>query len=139
MLEIYFPFHPFMHQLWKSTRQLQQTLEDAFQKKGKTAKEAGSLKKPVSKVQTLAANNALIVNSGGQCVIDFLLLAAKDVWLKTKNGDPLNVTAIVRVFVSEQLLLGFLRRCDEVAQNVKDKLDIPVSEEHDANLESVKL
>jgi hypothetical protein len=68
-----------------------------------------------------------------------LLLGAKDIWLRTKNGDPLNITAIVRVFVSEQLLLGFLRRSDEIARSVKDKLDIPLSEDHDENLEPIKL
>lgn len=139
MIEIYFPFNPFIQQLWKSSREFQKTLEDAFERKGKMAKVQGSLRKPIAKVQTLTANNAVIFNSGGQCVMDFLLIPAKDVWLKTRKGDPLNVEAIVRVFVSEQLLLGFLMRCDEVAQDLRGSLDLPVWEDDDENVESIEL
>lgn len=138
-IEIYFPFHPFMHQFWKSTRKLKQTLLDSFERKGRIAKTQGYLPSSGAKVQTLAANNALVVNSGGQCVMDFFLIAAKDIWLKTKKGDPLNVSAIVRVFMSEHLLLGFLKRCDEVAEELKDELDIPVVEDDDETLESFEL
>jgi hypothetical protein len=138
-IEIYFPFHPFMHQLWKSSRKLRQTLEENFERRGKMAKSQGRLSSPGAKVQTLAANNALIVNSGGSCVMAFFLIAAKDIWLKTKKGDPLNVTAIVRVFMSEHILLGFLKRCDEVAEELKNELEIPVAEDDDETLESLEL
>lgn len=138
-IEIYFPFHPFMHQLWKSARKMHKALQETFKKKGKTAKTSGNLRSPEAKVQTLAANNALIVISGGQCVMDFFLIAAKDLWLKTRKGDPLNVDAIVRVFVSEHILLGFLNSCDELAQELKVELDIPVMEEDDEVVESVAL
>jgi hypothetical protein len=136
-IEIYFPFHPFVHQLWKSARKMHKTMQETFDKKGKIAKAPGDLKSPEAKVQTLAANNVLIVMSGGQCVMDFFLIAAKDLWLKTKKGDPLNVDAIVRVFVSEHILLGFLNRCDELAQELKPELDFPVMEEDDEVVESV--
>jgi hypothetical protein len=138
-IEIYFPFHPFMHQLWKSTRKVEQALLDSFEKKGKIAKAQGHVHSPGAKVQTLTANNALVVNSGGQCVMDFFLIAAKDIWLKTKKGDPLNVSAIVRVFMNERILLGFLKRCDEIAEEVKDELEIPVVEDNDETLESFEL
>ena len=138
-IEIYFPFHPFMHQLWKSARKMHKALQETFKKKGKTAKTSGNLRSPEAKVQTLAANNALIVISGGQCVMDFFLIAAKDLWLKTRKGNPLNVDAIVRVFVSEHILLGFLNSCDELAQELKVELDIPVMEEDDEVVESVAL
>ena len=138
-IEIYFPFHPFMHQLWKSTRKLQRALLESFEKKGKIARTQGHLPGSGAKVQTLAANNALIVNSGGQCVMDFFLISAKDIWLKTQKGDPLNVSAIVRVYMSEHILLGFLKRCDEVAEELKDELDIPVLEDDNETLESIEL
>lgn len=138
-IEIYFPFHPFMHQLWKSTKRVKQNLLENFEKKGRTAKPQGHLSSPGAKVQTLAANNALVVDGGGQCVMDFFLIAAKDIWLKTKKGDPLNVSAIVRVFMSEHILLGFLKRCDEIAEELKDELDVPVGEDDDETLESLEL
>lgn len=138
-IEIYFPFHPFVHQLWKSSRRMLKGLRETFEKKGKTATAPGDLSSPVEKVQTLAANNVLIVVSGGQCVMDYFLIAAKDIWLKTKKGDPLNVDAIVRVYVSEHILLGFLNRCDQLAQELRPELDIPVMEEDDEIVESVAL
>ncbi len=61
----------------------------------------------------------------------FFLIAAKDLWLKTKKGDPLNVNAIVRVYMSEQVLLGLLNRCDELAQALKVELDLPGLEDND--------
>jgi hypothetical protein len=87
-------------------------------------------------VQTLAANNALIVMSGGQCVMDFFLINAKDMWLKTRKGDPLNLDAIVRVFMSEHILLGLFSRWDEVAETLKGELDIPITEDDDEVVES---
>jgi hypothetical protein len=138
-IEIYFPFHPFMHQFWKSTRKLKQNLLESFEKKGRIAKSQGNSSSVGTKVQTLAANNALVVNSGGQCVMDFFLIAAKDIWLKTKKGDPLNVSAIVRIFMSEHFLLGFLKRCDEIAEELKNELEIPVVEDDDETLESLEL
>ncbi|HVN93268.1 MAG TPA: hypothetical protein VMT38_06215 [Terracidiphilus sp.] len=138
-IEIYFPFHPFMHQFWKSSTKLRKTIQKNFELKGKTAKRQGSIASSGEKVQTLAANCALIVNNAGQCVADFFLIAAKDIWLKTKKGDPLNVSAIVRVFMSEHILLGLLNRCDEIAGELKKELDIPAVEEDDENLESVEL
>ncbi len=138
-IEIYFPFHPFVHQLWKSSRKLHKLLEKTFKEKGKTAKTPGNIDSSQALVQTLAANNALVVMSGGQCVMDFFLIAAKDLWVKTKKGDPLNVDAIVRVFFSEHILLGFLNRCDEIAQVLIPELDIPVMEEDDEVVESIEL
>ena len=138
-IEIYFPFHPFMHQFWKSSRRLHRTLRERFENKGRTAKSAGTLKSDVAKVQTLAANNALIVISAGQCVLDFFIIAAKDIWIKPKKGDPLNITALVRVFMSEHILLGFLNKCEEFAVDVNLELDIPVVEDDDEIVEPVEL
>jgi hypothetical protein len=136
-IEIYFPIHPFVHQFWKSARKMHELLRTTFEKKGRTANVSGGIQNSGEKVQTLAANNALIVMSGGQCVMDFFLIAAKDLWLKTKKGDPLNVDAIVRVFVSENILLGLLNRCDELAEELKPELDYPVTEEDDEVVESL--
>jgi hypothetical protein len=138
-IEIYFPIHPFMHQFWKSTRQMHKAVAEAFEKKGKAADLQGNIDSAGTTVQTLAANNALIVRSGGQCVMDFFLIAAKDLWIKTKKGDPLNLDAIVRVFLSERILLGLLNRCDELAQELKSELDIPVMEEDYEVVESLEL
>jgi hypothetical protein len=137
-IEIYFPFHPFMNQFWKSSRRMHAALSKNFQEKGKTATAEGKLQAgPDAKIQTLAANNALVVMSAGQCVADFFLIPAKDIWMKTQKGGPLNITAIVRVFMSEHVLLGLLNRCDEVAQVLKQEIEISVAEEDDEVLESL--
>ena len=126
-------------ELYGLNRKLKQNLLESFEKKGRIAKSQGNSSSVGTKVQTLAANNALVVNSGGQCVMDFFLIAAKDIWLKTKKGDPLNVSAIVRIFMSEHFLLGFLKRCDEIAEELKNELEIPVVEDDDETLESLEL
>jgi hypothetical protein len=135
-IEIYFPFIPFVQQLWRSSRKMHTALQEAFASKDKTAKPQGHIATKAI-TMTLSANNLLVVNSGGQCVMDFFLISAKDLWLKTRKGDPLNLDAIVRVFVSEPLLLGFLDRCDVLAQEIRGNLDIPVMEEENEVLESI--
>lgn len=135
-IEIYFPFHPFVQQLWQSSRKMHEGLREALEKRGKLAKPPGDLATKVN-TMTLSANNVLIVNSGGQCVMDFFLISAKELWLKTKKGDPLNLDAIVRIFVSEQLLLGFLDQCDPLAQKLKGELEIPVLEDDHEIVESI--
>jgi hypothetical protein len=138
-IEIYFPFHPFLNQLWKSAQKMHAGLIANFEKTGKVAREPGKISKPIEKVQTLAANNALIVTTAGQCVMDFFLIAAKDLWLKTKKGDPLNVDAIVRVFMSEHTLLGFLNTCDEIAKDLGGEYCLPTAEDNDEIVESIEL
>lgn len=139
-LEIYFPVYSFFHQLWKSSRQMHESLGEVFANKGKLARTQGDLKSSDLKVQTLTltANNALVVISGGQCVMDFFLISAKDLWLKTKKGDPLNVEAIVRIFMSEHLLLGLLNRFDEIAKELKPEVETPEMEGLD-DVESIEL
>jgi hypothetical protein len=138
-IEIYFPIHPFMQQLWKTSRKMHKSLREQFQKKGKQGKQPGNLDSSGVVVQTLTSNNALIVLSGGQCVMDFFLINAKDLWLKTRKGDPLNLDAIVRVFTNEHIVLGLLDCFDALAQELNKEFDVPVTEEDDETVESLPL
>jgi hypothetical protein len=138
-IEIYFPFQPFVYQLWKSSRQMHELLVKSATEKGYVAAGTSAITSATDKVQTLATNNALIVMGGGQCMMDFFLIAAKDLWIKTRKGDPLNMDALVRVYLNERLLLGFLDRCDAIAQDLVKELGITFAEDNDEDLELVDL
>jgi hypothetical protein len=138
-IEIYFPFQPFVYQLWKSSRQMHEMLEKSATKKGYAVADPSRITSATDKVQTLATNNALIVIGGGLCMIDFFLIAAKDLWIKTRKGDPLNMDALVRVYLNERILLGFLDRCDVIAQDLIKELGITFAEENDEDMELVEL
>jgi hypothetical protein len=138
-VEIYFPFRPFVYQLWRSSRVLHQQIQDSAVERAIAAKDCSAISSQAEKVQTLVANNALIVITGGQCMFDFFLIAAKDLWLKTRKGDPLNMDALVRVYSSEPILLRFLDRCDAIAQELIRDLDLTDLEDIDENVESIEL
>lgn len=138
-IEMYFPGQPFVYQLWKSSRKLHEMLLKSAAEKGNIARNPDVATSETEKVQTMAANNALIVVGGGQCMIDFFLVSAKDLWIKTRKGDPLDMEALVRVYLNERLLLEFLDRCDAIAQELVGELGITVAEDDDENVELVEL
>jgi hypothetical protein len=138
-IEIYFPFQPFVYQLWKSSRKLHAMLKESATEKGYAAKPPSTVTSETDKVQTLATNNALIVIGAGQCIMDFFLISAKDLWIKTRKGDPLDMEALVRVYLNERLLVGFLDQCDVIAKELVKDLNFTISEDDDEDLESVEL
>ena len=138
-VELYFSFTPFVHQLWRSSRRLHAALANSMEQRGDVAKDSSGISSETEKVMTLVTNNVLIVQASGQCLLDFFLISAKDLWVKTRKGDPLNVEGLVRVFINEHLLLEFMNRCDEIAQGLVKDLDITFSEDDDEVMESIAL
>lgn len=138
-IELYFAYQPFVYQLWRSTRRMHETLAKTLEEKGAKAKDSSVLSSETDKVKTMMTNNALIVQAGGQCALDFFLISAKDLWIKTRKGEALNMDALVRVFVSEQVLLEFLNRCNSIAQDLVKELKITFEENDDATLDSIEL
>lgn len=138
-VEIYFPAETFVHQLWNTSRRLHEIVAARVKELGRTAKDCSAVSVETDKVQTLTANNALVVLAGGQCMIDFFLISAKDLWIKTSKGDPLGLDALVRVYMNEPLLLGFLNRCDSVAKDLIANLNLALPEGNNENMEPIEL
>ena len=135
-IEIYFPTHLFVHQLWKSSREFQRILEDYVRQNLSQAVGPSSVSSETDKVQTLHGNNVLMVLSGGQSIMDFFYISAKDLWLKPAKGEAIGIEALVRVIIPASVLLGFLQECDKVAKALIDKLKIEITEDEDAVVES---
>ena len=135
-VEIYFPVHLFVQQLWKSSRDFQKTLETFIE--GVHAQPVGPSDLPpdTDKVQTLHANNVLMVLSAGQSIMDFFYISAKDLWLKPAKGEPIGIEALVRVIIPAPVLLGFLQECDRLVPTLVENFEIKLSEDEDAIVES---
>jgi len=134
-VEIYFPVENFVRQLWNSSRTFQTSLEKYVVTNKAEPVRPSNISAETDKVQTLQSNNALIVQSTGDCIIDFFYISPKDLWLKPMKSEPIGMEALVRVMVTASVMLGFLHECDKVAKELIDKLGIKVENE-DATLES---
>jgi hypothetical protein len=135
-IEIYFPVENFVRQLWKSSRDYQKGLEKYVSDNKAKPVSQSNVSAQTDKVQTLQANNALIVQATGDCIIDFFYISPKDLWLKPQKSEPIGMEALVRVMVTASVMLGFLQECDKVARELIDKLEIKLEEDEDASLES---
>lgn len=136
-IELYFPFVPFVHQLWRSSRKFHEGLKQTMAKKGYIAETPNTVSSETSKVQSFATNAALMAQANGQCMVDFFLINPKDLWLKTRKGDALNMDALVRVFMNDYLIVELLDRCDEIGKKLVTELDIAFPEGEDEIMESI--
>jgi hypothetical protein len=138
-IELYFPFVPFVHQLWRSSRKFHEGLKQAITQKGHVVTVPNAISSETSKVQSFVTNACLMAQANGQCMLDFFLINPKDLWLKTRKGDALNLDALVRVFMNDYLIVELLDRCDEIAQALVTELEITFPENEDEIVESVQL
>jgi hypothetical protein len=134
-VEIYFPVDNFVRQLWGTSRAFQTSLEKYVATNRAEPLRPSSVSAQTDKVQTLQSNNALIVQSASDCMIDFFYISPKDLWLKPMKSEPIGMEALVRVMVTASLMLGFLQECDREARQLVDRLGIKLEDEN-AALES---
>jgi hypothetical protein len=132
-LEIDFPAQLFIMQLWNSAVLFHKALRAFVQQFGYQPIKPGSISEPVEKVQTLHSNNALMIQSGGECMVDFFYLSPRDMALKMPKSESVLLEPLVRVIVSPNLLLGLLDACEPIAETLTPKFGR--MEEH-ATLES---
>jgi hypothetical protein len=122
-LEIYFPSYFFVKQLWISSRAFHEALRRFTVDRGYSPVPAGTIPGTTEKVQTLHSNNVLMVQSGGECMMDFFYLSPRDFYLKTQKKQNVDLEALVRVIISHTLLLGFLDACEPIAQALATKYE----------------
>lgn len=134
-LEIDFPAMTFVTQFWKSREDFQKLLRTFVEMFKYKPIPPGKIDSQIEKVQTLHSNNAMMVLSGGECMIDFFYLSPRDMTLKTAKSENLSLEPLVRVIVSPDLLLGFLDACQPIADELAPKYSQLIEEEY-ATLES---
>ncbi|HEY5175801.1 MAG TPA: hypothetical protein VII95_09595 [Terriglobales bacterium] len=135
-IEIYFPAEMFVRQLWKGSRDFEKTLESYVEHSHTQAIGPGTVSAQADKVQTLHSNNVLMVLSAGHCMMDFFYISAKELWLRPPKNEPIGIEALVRVIASGAFVLGLLRECDKVAQELIERLGIEFEENDNAAMES---
>jgi hypothetical protein len=133
-LEVFFPAPIFVGQLWKSSRTFHQTLRALVEKQGYQVSQVGSPDVSAEKVQTLHANNALLVLTPGETMIDFFYISPRDLYLKTRKGQNIGMEAVVRIILSLPALLSLLNACESIANTLKGKF--PEEEKENEILES---
>jgi hypothetical protein len=133
-LEIDFPAQHFIVQLWRSAGEFHKMLRAFVRQFGYQPVAPGSISEPVEKVQTIHSNNALMIQSGGECMIDFFYLSPRDMALKMPKSESVLLEPLVRVIMSPNLLLGLLDACEPIAESLTSKFG-RMEEEH-ATVES---
>lgn len=133
-LEIFFPAMFFIKQLWQSSRDFHGSLRKFVEENDYTVVTPGKNTIVADKVQTVHSNNVLMVHTSGECLVDFFYLSPKDVALKPRKKQNIELEAQVRVLVPVTLLLGFLDACEPIVKLLAPKF--VTEEKDDGNLES---
>jgi hypothetical protein len=134
-LEIYFGPAMFVRQLWASSRELHETVRKYVEKRGHHADPWPQLLE-APKVQTFQSNQVMMALSEGECVLDFFYLSPKDMFLRPRAGEAVDLEPVVRVLLAPELLLLFLDRCEPVAEALGSSFSVKAFEEAHADLES---
>jgi hypothetical protein len=134
-LEIIFPAHQFVHQLWKSSREFEKTMKGFLEQQHIPSIGPGTISAETEKVQTFYSNNVLMVQAAGQCILDFFYISEKDLWLKPPKNEQVPLEALVRVMMQSPSMAGFLNACDEIAAHFIKKLGLEIKEDDNEALE----
>ena len=129
-LEVYFPINLFVAQLWASSRVFHKSLQEELAQQDLASPSLPSIGDDgAEKVQTIQANNVLIARTGWEAVLDFYILSAREIALKTRKKKPVALEPLARInFISLTLLLEFLNECDRVAEPLATKFPQPQEE-----------
>jgi len=122
-LEIYFPSFFFAKQLWDSSRVFHEGLRKFVKDQGYSPTAPRAMPETVDKVQTLQSNNVLMVQSGGECMMDFFYMSPRDFYLRAQKQLNVDLEALVRVIIPPTLLLGLLDACAPIAQTLAGKYE----------------
>lgn len=137
-IEIVFPAFQFIRQIWKSSREFHSRLGVFLDKLGLKAIAVQPAELVTDKLQVLMSNNALFLQTGTECLMDFFYISPKDLWSKPRRGEQLDLEAVVRVLISPTLLMGFLDACEPVAAALHERFDeaMRMEESENENMES---
>jgi hypothetical protein len=121
-IEIDFPEEMFVKQLWNTSRELHQILQNAvatmdFPSMGEV--------EDTDKVQTFRSNNAFMAIWGEEAVVDFYYLSPRDMSQPQRGGTGLE--PVIRVVMPTPLLLEFLDKCRPLVEH-RLQLEAPKAE-----------
>lgn len=129
-LEIYFNPYMFVRQLWATTSEFRPVLRKYVQDRQLTPPHWDALLES-PKVQTFQANQALMMLTEGESLVDFFYISPKDIYYKPRVGEKIDLEPLVRVILAPELLASFLDSSEPFAQRLVAKY----GERHE-NLES---
>jgi hypothetical protein len=121
-VEVFFPASYFVNQFWKTSRDFHGTLRKLVEDQHYRVHGVPSSDVYAEKVQTLHSNNALIVLSGGEALIDFFYISPRDLYLKPRRNLAVGLEALVRILLAPPLLLSLLDACVPIVDAMKQRL-----------------
>jgi hypothetical protein len=133
-VEVFFPALSFVTQFWKSCRDFHGQLRKVVEDQHYRPHDVPSSDAYAEKVQTLHSNNALIVLSGGEAMIDFFYISPRDLFLKTRKNQEVRLEALVRILLAPPLLLSLLDACTPIVGAFKGRF--PLEEKGNEIMES---
>ena len=133
-VEVFFPAITFVTQFWKSSREFHGVLRKFVEDHHYQVHAAPSSDVHAEKVQTLHSNNALVVLSGGEAMIDFFYISPRDLYFKTRKNQEIRLEGLVRILLAPPLLLSLLDACAPIVDAFKQRF--PVEETGNEIMES---
>jgi hypothetical protein len=122
-LEVYFPAHMFVLQLWDSSRDFHEKLrkfvsETKTQGSGAAAENISEQTAP-NMVRTFHSNNVMMALGGGETILDFFYISPKELWVRPKRNESIPLEPLVRVLLEPQNLLALLDRSGELLPDIR--------------------
>jgi len=113
-IEVAFPREMFLRQLWASSRELHQTVDQIV---ARTISVPMTEPVDTDKVQTFRSNNVFMGVWGEESVLDFYYMSPKDVHeLRSRQRSDVTLEPVVRVVMDTGLLYEFLEKCRPFAE-----------------------
>lgn len=120
-IEVFFPAPFFFTQLWKSSRDFHKSLRRFVEECGYEIPAISSKDVSAEKVQTFHSNNVFMAHGGGEALLDFFYMSPRDMYLKPRKSENIDLEALVRVIMAPNLLLSLLNACEPIAQELTRK------------------
>jgi len=133
-VEVFFPALNFVTQFWKSSREFHENLRKSVEAQHYQLHDVPLSDAYAEKVQTLHSNNAMLVQSAGEAMIDFFYISPRDLFLKPRRNQEVGLEALVRILLSPPLLLSLLDACAPIVDTFDGRFHL--EEKGNENMES---
>jgi hypothetical protein len=115
-VEISFPEALFLRQLWSSSREAHQKLEESL-----AGKHLAPLQEPreTDKIQGFRANNVFMASISDDAILDFYYIAPPDIhFVRIGKRSDVYLEPIIRIALGTPLMLEFLDQCRPHAERL---------------------
>jgi hypothetical protein len=120
-VEIAYPEDQFIRQLWKSSREIHETVRKQV---------GGKMPPPVNaestdKTQTFRSNNVFMAVLGDEAVMDFYYVSPGDIhFAAVKKRKDIHLEPVIRIALNTAIMFEFFEKCRPSAEQLTPLVDV---------------